>query len=85
MRRWLPISCALSGAVTAAEAIFILLHKGNPVYFPFVKHFDLHEASIHIEDSRKKAPGPFKKLALKLLFAVKKPENISQELLEQLL
>jgi molybdopterin/thiamine biosynthesis adenylyltransferase len=78
-------SCALSGAVTAAEAIFILLHKRDPVYFPFVKRFDLHEATIHIEDSRKKNPGLFKKLALKLLFTIKKPENISHEILNQLL
>lgn len=49
-------SCALSGAVTASEAIFILLHKRDPVCFPFVRRFDLHEASTHIEDSRKKTP-----------------------------
>lgn len=78
-------SCALSGAVTAAEAIFILLHKRDPVCFPYVRRFDLHEASIHIEDSRKKNPGPIKKLALKLLFHIKKPANISGELLDQLL
>ena len=78
-------STALSGAVTAAEAIFILLHKRKPVCFPFVRRFDLHEASIRIEDSRKKAPGPIKKLALKLLFNIKKPANIPKELLEQLL
>jgi molybdopterin/thiamine biosynthesis adenylyltransferase len=78
-------STALSGAVTAAEAIFILLHKRNPVCFPLVRHFDLYEASIHIEDSRKKTPGLLKKLALKLLFNIKKPKNISGELLEQLL
>ncbi len=60
-------SCALSGAITAAEAIFILLHKRDPVCFPFVRRFDLHEASAYIEDSRKKNPGPFKKLALKII------------------
>jgi molybdopterin/thiamine biosynthesis adenylyltransferase len=78
-------SCALSGAVTAAEAIFILLQKRDPVYFPFVRRFDLHEASIHIEDSRKKNPGPFKKLALKLLFSIKKPKNVPGEILNQLI
>ena len=78
-------SCALSGAVTAAESIFILLHKRDPVCFPFVRRFDLHEAGMYIEDSRKKNPGPLKKLALKMLFKIKKPGNISGELLDQLL
>jgi molybdopterin/thiamine biosynthesis adenylyltransferase len=78
-------SCALSGALTAAEAIFILLHKRDPICFPFVRRLDLHEASISIEDSRKKSPGPFKKLALKALFKIKKPGNISGEVLNQLL
>ena len=78
-------SCALSGAVTAAESIFILLHKRDPVCFPFVRRFDLHEAGMYIEDSRKKNPGPLKKLALKMLYKIKKPGNISGELLDQLL
>jgi hypothetical protein len=78
-------SCALSGAVTAAESIFILLHKRDPVCFPFVRRFDLHEAGMYIEDSRTKNPGPLKKLALKMLFKIKKPGNISGELLDQLL
>jgi molybdopterin/thiamine biosynthesis adenylyltransferase len=78
-------STALSGAVTAAEAIFILLHKRSPACFPLVRRFDLFEASIHIEDSRRRAPGPFKKLALKLLFNIKKPAKIPEELIEQLL
>jgi len=78
-------SCALSGAVTAAEAIFILLHKRDPVCFPFVRRFDLHEASAHIEDSRKKSPGSLTKLVLKVLFKIKKPRNISGEILEQLI
>ncbi len=77
-------SCALSGAVTAAEAVFILLHKRDPVCFPFVRRFDLHEARINIEDSRKKSLGRFKKLALKVLLKIKKPGNISGEILDQL-
>jgi molybdopterin/thiamine biosynthesis adenylyltransferase len=47
-------SCALSGAVAAAEIVFILLNKRKPTCFPYVKHFDLFDASISIEDSRKK-------------------------------
>ena len=78
-------SCALSGAVTATEAIFILLRKRNPVCFPLVRRFDLHTASIKIEDSRKKSPGPFMKFALKMLLKIKKPPNIPRELLEQFL
>jgi hypothetical protein len=78
-------SCALSGAVTASEAIFILLHKRDPVCFPFIRRFDLHEASTYVEDSRKKSPGPFKKLMLKVLFKIKKPPNIPGEILDQLI
>ena len=78
-------SCALSGAVTASEAIFILLHKRDPVCFPLVRRFDLHEASIHIEDSRKKNPALFKKLVLKIMLKFRKPRNISGEIIEQLI
>lgn len=48
-------SCSLSGAVTAAEILFIVLGKREPVCFPYVKHFDLFDATIVIEDSRKKS------------------------------
>jgi molybdopterin/thiamine biosynthesis adenylyltransferase len=78
-------SCTLSGAVTASEAIFILLHKRDPVCFPYVRRFDLHEARTYIQDSRKKSPGPFKKLVLRVLLKIKKPQNISGEILEQLI
>jgi molybdopterin/thiamine biosynthesis adenylyltransferase len=78
-------SCALSGAVTASEAIFILLHKRDPVCFPFVTRFDLHEASTQIVDGRKKYPSFFKKLTLKIMLKFKKPRNISGEILEQLI
>ena len=47
-------SCALSGAVTAAETLFILLGRRDPVCFPHVRRFDLHDARIYVEDSREK-------------------------------
>lgn len=50
-------SCSLSGAVTAAEILFILLEKREPVCFPYVKHFDLFDATIMIEDTREKEGG----------------------------
>jgi molybdopterin/thiamine biosynthesis adenylyltransferase len=78
-------SCALSGAVTAAETLFILLGKRDPICFPYVRRFDLHEARIYVDDSRKRNPGPLKKLVLKVLFSIKKPKNISKEIFDLLL
>ena len=56
-------SCALSGAVTAAETVFILLGKRDPVCFPHVRRYDLHDARIYIEDSRKKDPSQLENIS----------------------
>ena len=78
-------SCALSGAVTAAESVFILLGKRDPVCFPHVRRYDLHDARIFVEDSRKKNLGLLKKYFLKTLYFIKKPKKISKEILDELL
>ena len=78
-------SCALSGAVTAAEAVFILLRKRDPVCFPHVRRYDLYDARIYIEDSRKKSLSLFKKFLLRTLYTIKKPKHISKEILDELL
>lgn len=78
-------SCAISGALTAAETLFILLNKREPVCFPYLRCLDLFDASVRIEDSRKKNLGILKKTVLKILFSFKKPKNMSPEIINQLL
>jgi len=46
-------SCALSGSVTAAEAVFILLNKRKITCAPLVRHYDLFDAQIKVLDGRK--------------------------------
>jgi molybdopterin/thiamine biosynthesis adenylyltransferase len=65
------VSCSLSGAVTAAEAIYILLGKRKPVCVPLIRHYDLFDARIKIRDSRKKL-GFIKKGILKIILSRKK-------------
>lgn len=58
-------SCALSGAVTAAEALFILLGRKTPVRAPQVRNYDLYDAKVTIRNSQKKRVNPFEKLLKK--------------------
>jgi sulfur-carrier protein adenylyltransferase/sulfurtransferase len=65
-------SCSLSGAVTAAEAVFIILGKRKPVYAPMIRHYDLFDSKIVVRDSRSKNLGFFKKKILKILLKRRK-------------
>jgi molybdopterin/thiamine biosynthesis adenylyltransferase len=60
-------SCSLSGAVTASEAVFILLKKKKPICVPHVRHFDLFDSKIVVRKSSIKKPGFLKKRILKMI------------------
>lgn len=70
MRKNRPIpslasSCSLSGAVTAAEAVTLLLGKRKPLCWPYVRHYDLFEAKVTVRDARDKKLGYFRRFLLK--------------------
>lgn len=77
-------SCALSGAVTAAEAVFILLKRKKPVCMPFVRHYDLFDARIKVLDSRKKKLNPIKKIILKAVLGGDKKLRAYKDLIDKL-
>jgi molybdopterin/thiamine biosynthesis adenylyltransferase len=54
-------SCSLSGALTAAEAVFILLNKKKPICVPLIKNYDLFDGKIVVGKSIRKKPGFRKK------------------------
>ncbi len=61
-------SCALSGAVAAAEAIFIILNRKKPLCIPHIRHYDLFEGRVTIKNSRKKL-NFLEKTVLKLILS----------------
>jgi molybdopterin/thiamine biosynthesis adenylyltransferase len=65
-------SCALSGAVTAAEAVFILLGRRDPVLAPLIRNYDLHDATITVMNSRRKKLGFLRKWLLKRILMKKR-------------
>ncbi len=77
-------SCALSGAVTAAEAVFILLKRKKPVCMPLIRHYDLFDAKIKVLDIRKKKLNPIKKFILKSILARDKKLRAYKDLIDKL-
>ncbi|MFH1128862.1 MAG: ThiF family adenylyltransferase [Candidatus Omnitrophota bacterium] len=89
MRKGRPIpsfatSCSLSGAVTASEALFILLNKRKPVCFPLIRHYDLFDAKIKITDSRKKKFNYFQKLIFKIIISGNKKLSGYKDFIDKL-
>lgn len=77
-------SCSLSGAVTAAEALFILLNKRKAVCFPLIRHYDLFDAAIKAQDSRSKKLTPLKRLLLRFFLSRDKRLSAYKDILEKL-
>ena len=77
-------SCALSGTVTAAEAIFILLNKRKPVCVPYVRQYDLFEGKITVRDGRKKKLSWIRKSILKMVLKRRKKWDAYKDLLDSL-
>jgi len=65
-------SCSLSGAVTAAEAVFILLNKKKPICVPLIRHYDLFDGKIVVRRSRSKKPGFLKKKIFRMILRRRK-------------
>ena len=65
-------SCTLSGAVTAAEAVFILLNKKKPICVPLIRHYDLFDGKIVVRKSSSKKPGFLKKKILRMILRRRK-------------
>jgi molybdopterin/thiamine biosynthesis adenylyltransferase len=65
-------SCTLSGAVTAAEAVFILLNKKKPICVPLIRHYDLFDGKIVVRRSRSKKPGFLKKKIFRMILRRRK-------------
>jgi len=89
MKRGRPIpsfstSCALSGAVAAMEAVFILLGKREPVYAPRIRHYDLLDAAISVRDGGRKRLGRVRKWLLKRLLSAKGGAEKARELVDSL-
>jgi molybdopterin/thiamine biosynthesis adenylyltransferase len=77
MRKNKPIpsfatSCSLSGAVTAAEAVFILLNKRKPICIPLIRHYDLFDGKIVVRKSSSKKPNFLKKRILRMILRRRK-------------
>jgi len=77
-------SCALSGAVTAAEAVFILLNRRKPVCAPLIRHYDLFDAKITIRDSRSKRLNWFKKMIFKIALSRNKDMQAYKDFIDKL-
>lgn len=75
-------SCSLSGAVTAAEAVFILLNKRRSVCAPLIRHYDLFDAKITVRDSRSKKLNFFKKWILKKVLTKREELRIYKDFLK---
>ena len=87
MRKGRPIpsfatSCALSGAVTAAEAVFILLNKRRPVCAPFVRNYDLFDAKISIKRGGHRKLNFFEKWVLKNVILKKGSSSQYKDLMD---
>jgi molybdopterin/thiamine biosynthesis adenylyltransferase len=65
-------SCTLSGAVTAAEAVFILLNKKKPICVPLIRHYDLFDGKIVVRKSSGKKPGFLKKKIFRMILRRRK-------------
>lgn len=65
-------SCTLSGAVTAAEAVFILLNKKKPICVPLIRHYDLFDSKIVVRKSSSKKPGFLKKKIFRMILRRRK-------------
>jgi molybdopterin/thiamine biosynthesis adenylyltransferase len=65
-------SCSLSGAVTAAEAVFILLNKKKPICVPLIRHYDLFDGKIVVRKSKSRAPSFLKKRIFKMILRRRK-------------
>jgi molybdopterin/thiamine biosynthesis adenylyltransferase len=65
-------SCSLAGAVTAAEAVFILLNKKKPICAPWVRQYDLFNNKIIVRRSRSKKSGFIKKRIFKMILRRRK-------------
>jgi len=65
-------SCSLSGAVTATEAVFILLNKRKPICIPLIRHYDLFDGKIVVRKSSSKKPNFLKKKILRMILTRRK-------------
>lgn len=65
-------SCSLSGAVTAAEAVFILLNKRKPICAPLIRHYDLFDGKIVVRRSSGKKPSFLKKKIFRMILRRRK-------------
>jgi len=65
-------SCNLSGAVTAAETVFILLNKKKPTCIPLIKHYDLFDDKIAVRKSSGKKTNFLKKGILRMILRRRK-------------
>lgn len=65
-------SCSLSGAITAAEAVFILLDKKKPICVPLIRHYDLFDDKIVVRKSRRRIPNFLKKRIIKMVLRRRK-------------
>jgi len=65
-------SCSLAGAVTAAEAVFLLLNKKKPICAPWVRQYDLFNNKIIVRRSRSKKSGFIKKRIFRMILRRRK-------------
>jgi molybdopterin/thiamine biosynthesis adenylyltransferase len=65
-------SCSLSGAVTAAEAVFILLNKRKPICAPLIRHYDLFDGKIAVRKSSRKKPSFLRKKIFRMILRRRK-------------
>jgi len=65
-------SCSLSGAVTAAEAVFILLNKKKPICVPLIRHYDLFDGKIVVRKSKSKVPSFLRKRIFRMILRRRK-------------
>jgi len=65
-------SCSLSGAVTATEAVFILLNKKKPICIPLIRHYDLFDGRIVVRKSGSKMPSFIKKKIFQMILRRRK-------------
>lgn len=77
-------SCSLSGAITACEAIFILVNKRKPICAPRIRHYDLFSAKIKTIDSRKKKLNFLQKAIFKVVVSRNKKLKDYKDLIGKL-